>query len=166
MNVSVCTFFGHRDCPSAIRPRLRAVLVELIEQGVETFYVGGQGAFDTLVWAVLEELEREYPSISCMEILAYMPRKGGGGSRATLLPEGIERVPRRFAISWRNRWMVERADHVVTYVVRSWGGAAQFARLAERRGKAVHPLGEPAPTSTGPAAAPPPFSRCGTHSSG
>ena len=26
-----CTFFGHRDCPSSIKPRLREVLIDLIE---------------------------------------------------------------------------------------------------------------------------------------
>ena len=25
-----CTFFGHRDCPETIKPRLRAVLIDLI----------------------------------------------------------------------------------------------------------------------------------------
>ena len=29
----------------------------------------------------------------------------------TLLPEGIENVPPRFAISWRNKWMLERSDY-------------------------------------------------------
>ena len=27
-----CTFFGHRDCPAAIQPKLPAVVVELIER--------------------------------------------------------------------------------------------------------------------------------------
>jgi hypothetical protein len=54
-----------------------------------------------------------------------------------MLPEGIETVPKRFAISWRNKWMLSRADYVVTYITRSWGGAAQFAELAERKEKTV-----------------------------
>ena len=33
-----CTFFGHRDCPDSIRPKLRSVLIALIEnQQVDTF---------------------------------------------------------------------------------------------------------------------------------
>ena len=45
--MAACTFFGHRDCPAAVKPKLRAELVELIERyGVERFYVGRQGAFD------------------------------------------------------------------------------------------------------------------------
>lgn len=41
--MSTCTLFGHRQCPSELRPQLREVLVDLIEgQGVRTFYVGNQ----------------------------------------------------------------------------------------------------------------------------
>ena len=54
-----------------------------------------------------------------------------------MLPEGIEAVPPRFAIVWRNKWMLRQSDYVVTYVTHSWGGAAQFASLAERQKKTV-----------------------------
>ena len=55
----------------------------------------------------------------------------------TMLPEGIENVPPRFAISWRNKWMLKQADMVITYITHSWGGAAQFADLAKRQRKQV-----------------------------
>ena len=29
--MSACTFFGHRDCPSSIKSKLRKVLIDLIE---------------------------------------------------------------------------------------------------------------------------------------
>ena len=54
-----------------------------------------------------------------------------------MLPEGIERVPKRFAISWRNNWMLENSDYVVAYVTHSWGGAVQFVEKAEKRGQKV-----------------------------
>ena len=39
--MSVCTFFGHSDCPSTVAPKLRSVLIELIENhDVDVFYVG------------------------------------------------------------------------------------------------------------------------------
>ena len=145
--MSVCTFFGHRDCPASIRPKLRAVLVELIERhGVDTFYVGRQGAFDAMARGVLRELKESYPHISCAVVLERLP----GGDEAeqdfsgTLFPEGLESVPPRFAISRRNEWMLRRADFAVTYLNRSWGGAARFARKALRQGKTVRNLaGEP-----------------------
>ena len=55
--MSACTFFGHRDCPSSIKPKLREALIDLIENHtVDMFYVGQQGAFDSMVRSVLKEL--------------------------------------------------------------------------------------------------------------
>jgi len=54
-----------------------------------------------------------------------------------MLPEGIETVHPRFAISWRNKWMIKQSDYVVTYITHSWGGAAQFAGKAEQQKKKV-----------------------------
>lgn len=138
-----CTFFGHRDCPASIRSSLRAVLIHLIEtEGVTSFFVGNQGAFDAAVQSVLRDLQSQYPDITCTVVFAYMPRKPEPYGLATILPEGIEKVPKRFAISWRNRWMLDHADCVVTYVTHVWGGAAQFAARARKQGKWVYPLGE------------------------
>lgn len=62
--MSVCTFFGHRDCPETIRPKLHAALVELIEErGVDSFYVGNHGTFDRMVSSLLRELSERYPHI-------------------------------------------------------------------------------------------------------
>ena len=46
-------------------------------------------------------------------------------------------VPRRFAISYRNRWMVESADVVVAYVLHDWGGAAKTLRYAKQKKKQI-----------------------------
>ena len=58
----------------------------------------------------------------------------------TMLPEGIEKVPKRYAILWRNKWMIEHADYVVTYVTRLFGGAAQFSALAKSKGKIIYDI--------------------------
>ena len=54
-----------------------------------------------------------------------------------LYPEGLESVPPRYAISWSNKWMIRESDVAVTYITHSWGGAAQFAKLAEKKLKRV-----------------------------
>ena len=138
-----CTFFGHRDCPSDIRDKLRETLIDLIENhGVDFFYIGNQGQFDAMARNIVRELKTVYPKIEYTVVLAYMPQ---GTSEYedysdTMLPEGIEQVPKRFAISWRNNWMLDHADYVVTYITHTWGGAAQFAEKAQRKGKAVYNL--------------------------
>jgi hypothetical protein len=53
----------------------------------------------------------------------------------TMLPEGIEEVHSHYAISWRNKWMLKQSDYVVTYITHTWGGAAQYAKKADKYGK-------------------------------
>ena len=140
--MAACTFFGLHDCPASIGPKLRETLIHLIEtQAADMFYVGRQGAFDALVRSVLRELAREYPHIRYAVVLERLPQRRDALDPAddsdTMLPEGIESEHPRFAISWRNRWMLKRSDYVVTYITRPWGGAAQFAEQAEKQRKTV-----------------------------
>ena len=144
--MAVCTFFGHRDCPASLRPRLHSAVVELIERhGVDTFYVGRQGAFDALARSVLRELAEEYPGISYAVVLERLPGPGDEAARDfshTIFPEGLETAPPRFAVSRRNEWMLKQSDFVVTYITHGWGGAARFAETARRQGKAIIPLAQ------------------------
>ncbi len=136
-----CTFFGHRCVQKEIEPMLRSTLIDLIENhDCRLFYVGNQGGFDAMVTRVLRELPDRYP-IRAYTVLAYLPVGENGASEdllPTILPEGIETVPRRFAISFRNRWMIAQSDFVVTHVTNHIAsGAAQFKALSEKQGKTV-----------------------------
>ena len=136
----VCTFFGHHDCPNTIKPKLKEVLVDLIEHhNVDTFYVGRQGMFDSIVRSVLRELTQLYPHIKYSVVLERIPERKNefdlNDYSDTMLPEGIENIHPRYAICWRNRWMIKQSEYVVTYVIHSWGGAAKFAEMARRNGK-------------------------------
>ena len=133
------TFFGHKDTPKNIEPTLRTTLIDLIEnKNVTVFYVGNNGNFDTMVRRQLENLSQTYP-ITYNVVLAYLPTKKSeyDDYTNTILPEGIETIPKRFAISWRNKWMIQQSDMVVTYVTHGFGGAAQFKEMAEKQGKTV-----------------------------
>lgn len=135
-----CTFFGHRECPDSIKIQLRAVLIDLLtNHDIDMFYVGNQGRFDAIVRGILRELKIEYQQINYAVVLAYMPGKQTeyDDFPDTMIPEGIESVHPRYAISWRNNWMLRQSDYVVTYITHSWGGAAQYAAKAARQGKNV-----------------------------
>lgn len=141
----VCAFFGHRDTPSDIAPRLCETLLELIvKRNIYVFYVGYCGAFDRLVIRTLSELKGMFPHISVTVVLAYLP------SASLALPESVETLfpaeaataPRRYAIDRVNRWLVKHADLFVTYITRPQSGAAIFVRLAARKGKEIIALGE------------------------
>lgn len=136
-----CCFFGHKDVTRDLSEDLTAVLTKLIAEGVDSFLVGNQGNFDNIVLHTLRQMKKNYRHITYHVVLAYMPgsKKDWFPYEAmeTYYPEGLETVHPRFAISWRNRWMIKESDVVVTYITHSWGGAAQFVELAERMHKRV-----------------------------
>ena len=135
--MATVTFFGHRDTPKEIEPALRLTMIDLIEnKNATVFYVGNHGNFDAMVRRQLEDLSKTYP-IKYYVVLAYMPSKNDTPDEHSILPEGIETVPRRFAINYRNKWMLGKSDIVVTYVTRPFGGAVKFKEISERLSKNV-----------------------------
>lgn len=136
------TFFGHRDTPSSVAPELKNVLTALIEkEGATLFYVGNEGNFDRTIYDTLKELKEKYPFIEYKVVLAYLTKRKKDiknfSFSETIYPEKLAETPLRFAISKRNSIMLNLADTVVTYVRGPGGGAADFKRLAESKGKRV-----------------------------
>ena len=133
---SAC-FFGHREVTHNIRLKLAETIKKIItEDNVTEFYVGHQGQFDSMVYSVLKDLKVEYPQIRYTVVLAYMPdehiREVYGED--TLFPDGLENVPKRFAISKRNDWMISHSYVAVCYVWKITGGAAKFKEKAKKKG--------------------------------
>ena len=144
MEGQVCVFFGHKEC-SLDAEALRNVIEGLIGQGVEHFLVGHQGWFDGMVRRCLKSLQEQYPHIQYSVVLAYLPteRQEYEDYTDTMYPEGIESVHPRYAINWRNRYLVKVADICVCYIDHTWGGAYKFVRLAKKQGKRIINLGNP-----------------------
>ena len=135
--MSACTFFGHGDCPETKYSNILQAIQNLItEKNIITFYVGTQGNFDSLVYRALCNLRADFPQIRIYRVLAYLPKDDSLISDSILL-EGIELIHPRYAISWRNRWMIEHSDYVIAYITHNYGGAARFVNEAERRGKTI-----------------------------
>lgn len=139
--MSACTFFGHRDCPEFIYPQLVYFIRELVlNNNVRHFYVGTQGNFDYLAYRALKELQDTFQEVIVFRVLAYKPR--GNSIPDSMLPEGIEAIHPKYAIPWRNRWMISRSDYVITYVTRDYGGAAKFEKEAVLQGRNVIRIGQ------------------------
>ncbi len=136
-NKMTCCFFGHREVTHNIREKLTAIIEKLVtEKDVKDFYVGHQGQFDNMAYSVLKELKEVYPQIRYTVVLAYMPDsyiKEVYGED-TLFPDGMESVPKRFAISKRNDWIIQHSDFAICYVHKITGGAAKFREKAEKKG--------------------------------
>ncbi len=140
----ICAFFGHKDTPESVKPSLEVAIRHIIERCPDTtFYVGHNGNFDRMVLSILKKLSVEVPDMSYAVILAYLPTGKSAecyNGLPTIYPEGIENTPLKYAISYRNDWIIKQADIIVCYITHNYGGAAQFVKKAERKGKIVYNL--------------------------
>ena len=137
MEIRTACFFGHRDVTHDIRAKLQFIIEQLrTEEQIYNFYVGHQGQFDSMVRSVLKELKVKYPHIRYTVVLAYMPDEHIKEvyGEDTLYPDGLETVPKRFAISKRNDWLIAHSCIAVCYVHKITGGAAKFREKAEKKG--------------------------------
>ena len=135
----IVTFCGHRiiENKETLQKSLEEKLRLLLDQGANRFYLGGYGEFDRLAATSLYRLKTEYPDIDSVLVLPYLGRKDDSGIYSRTCYPPIECVPKRFAITYRNRWMVDMAEIVVAYVVHDWGGAYQTLSYAKHRGKTI-----------------------------
>ena len=120
-----CTFFGHRDLNCDIKSEISKQIEILIKQyDVKLFYVGNNGKFDFAVTDVLKELRAHNLSLKYNIVLAYPPQKSEYYDCSdTIYPEGIECVPKRFSILYRNKWMISHSDFVICHITHEFGGA-------------------------------------------
>ena len=137
--MSVVTFCGHADFYGAedVKAWLKETVEGLIRRGADDFLLGGYGGFDQCAASVVWELKKRYPAIRSTLVLPYLDRKVDATKYDATLYPSLEKVPRRFAISKRNEYMVHEADVVVAYVTHDWGGAATTLAYAKRKKKEI-----------------------------
>lgn len=136
----IVSFFGHSDTPSSVSPSLEKAIQQIIDENENvTFYVGTNGAFDRMVQSVLDKFSKIYSHIEYYIVLAYLPIKEDDyyDGLPTIFPEGIENVPKRFAIDFRNKFMVNECDTVICYVWHVGGGARKFMEMAKKKRKTI-----------------------------
>lgn len=133
------TFCGHSEVINQddVRVWLHETVEKLIELGVDMFLLGGYGAFDRMASSVVWKLKQEYPHIQSVLVKPYPDREMDESECDWTVYPGLENVPRKFAISYRNRYMVDKADYVVAYITHGWGGAAQTLEYAKQKKKSI-----------------------------
>ena len=139
----IITFCGHSKLSdqATIQAQLTQELRSLLEQENHKFYLGGYGDFDLLAVKVLHELKSEYPELESILILPYLDKQVDASHYDGTIYPPLENVPKRYAISHRNRWMVDQADMVIACVDHDWGGAAKTLEYAVKKGRRIINLG-------------------------
>ena len=133
------TFCGHSTVSNsaAVAAALKTVIEELIAEGATEFYLGGYGEFDSLAARAVRDAKETHPDIRATLVIPYMDRDFNTALYDSSVYPPLESVPRRFAISKRNEWMIEQADVVVSGVTHDWGGAATTLKYATRKRKRI-----------------------------
>ena len=117
--------------------KLSDTIEELIKEGADVFYLGGYGDFDILSAREVEKAQSNHKSIVSVLVLPYLEHKYNKELYDEPVYPDIESVPKRYAISARNKWMVDVSDVIVSFVDHDWGGAAKTLEYAKKRGKRI-----------------------------
>lgn len=133
------TFCGHSDapCTDELRLWLTETVEGLIGQGADKFYLGGYGSFDSMAASTVWDMKKKYPHIQSVLVIPYLDKQVDSSRYDYTTYPPLESVPRRYAITHRNRWMVDNSDAIVAYVRHGWGGAAQILERAKKKGLIV-----------------------------
>ena len=133
-----CFFIGHRECPEELYLEiLQAIELCISEYEVCEFIVGQYGKFDYLASKCINEAQKKHPHILLTMLLPYLPFEQKTelpqGFDGSLYPEGLESVPRRFAIVRANRYAVDHADVLIAYVWHTASNARNLLEYAEKK---------------------------------
>lgn len=135
----IVTFCGHRELQfeEDLRVWLEYTIEKLIGSGANLFFLGGYGAFDELAAEIVCNMKNQYPNVKSILVLPYAKKQFDERKYDGVLYPKLEGVSDRYAIIHRNRWMVDSADVVVTYVNHEYGGAYKTLEYARSKKKII-----------------------------
>ena len=147
----IVTFCGHAHFSKSeeYEQKILAFLEEKVGDKPADMCLGGYGDFDSFAYDCCKKYKETHPNVLLLFITPYMTveyQQNHLEYQKTryddiIYPEIEDKLP-RFAISYRNKWMVEKADYVVAYVDHDWGGAYTTYKHAKRKGKFIFNLGK------------------------
>lgn len=141
----IITFCGHASCylSKDDDEKLLHIFENVVGDKQVDFYLGGYGDFDNFAKRCATEYKRTHPSARLVFVTPYIGR--WLDRRREYLKEEydevlyppLENVPYRFAISARNKYIIDNADVVIAYVKVDFGGAYSALKYAERKNKTI-----------------------------
>lgn len=146
----IITFCGHSQFrrTAEYENKVQVFLEEKVGNQPADMYLGGYGEFDSFAYDCCKKYQENHPHVSLVFVTPYLTAEYQRNHLedlkmrydAILYPE-IEDKPLRFAITYRNKYMVERADYVIAYIDHDWGGAYTAYKHAIRKNKSIFNLG-------------------------
>jgi len=145
----IVTFCGHskiRICKDT-EQKMLAFLEEKVGSSPVDMFLGNYGKFDNFAYECCKKYKEAHPNVSLVFVTPYLTIEYQRNHLkylqkmydSIIYPE-IESKPKRFAITYRNRYMIEKADYVVAYIDHNWGGSYATYKYAKSKGKEIFNL--------------------------
>lgn len=133
--MATCFFIGHRNAPETLRPLLdETVERHIIEYGVSEFVTGHYGRFDYMAAGAVQRAKERYPNVMLTLLLPYYPFPYDTSDYdRTYYPEGLENVPKPFAIVRANEHMIKTSEYLICYNAGLVGNTEKLVKKALRR---------------------------------
>ena len=145
----IITFCGHSQYTETgeDEQKIISLLTEIIGDRNAELYLGGYGSFDNFALKCGKIYQKTHPNTRLIFVTPYITinyQKNHLNYHKELYDDiiypSLEKVPLKFAISYRNKWMTEQADYVIAYIDHDFGGAYQTYKYAKRKKKPVFNL--------------------------
>ena len=136
----IITFCGHSDFFES--DKYKKLLIDILEREIGAcyaeMYLGGYGGFDSFAYACCKEFKSQRPNVSLVFITPYLNVDPIlVQNYDSVIYPALEDKPKRYAISYRNKFMVEKADLIIAYINHDWGGAYKTYEYAMRKNKRI-----------------------------
>ncbi|MBE6589277.1 MAG: hypothetical protein E7643_03785 [Ruminococcaceae bacterium] len=145
----IISFCGHSKFHKTeeYEKKILSFLEEKVGNNSADMYLGGYGDFDEFAYQCCKKYQEKHPLVSLVFVTPYLSVEYQRNHLehqkerydSILYPE-LESKPPRFAIIYRNRYMVDHADFVVAFVAHNWGGAYTTYKYAKRKNKPIYNL--------------------------
>ncbi len=137
----IVAFCGHSDYISSSEDEKK--VLEILESRVGglpcEIFLGEYGFFDSFAFRCAKRYKQTHPAVKLVFITPYLletnteVRKKELEKFDYILYPQLEKIPPRYAIIHRNRWIVEQADILISYISHSFGGAYKMFQYAKKR---------------------------------
>lgn len=102
------------------------------------FFLGNYGNFDRLAFLLLSKIKESFPNIKLIFVTPYIDENYSKLKNAKeifdeIIYPPLEKVPKRFAISKRNEWMIDNSNYLFAFVKATYGGAYKSLEYAKRK---------------------------------
>ena len=147
----IITFCGHSDFikNEVTEKKFLSFLGETVGEECAEFYLGDYGNFDSFAYNCCRIYKQTHPNVLLVFVTPYLEEeyitnrpKYRESHYDSIIYPSIENKPKRFAIFYRNKYMVEQADFIIAYVNKNYGGAYTTYRYAKKMGKVIFNLAD------------------------